>query len=115
MGYNVGDKVRVVHSPYDKTYVGEIAVITRVNNSTAMLMHGQIGGNDVDNEGNWHLCFELDEFEKVEEGPAQSPTLSSETIDHIAIDSLRHHYATEMEPLQKEAFRIVLRYYGVTV
>ena len=42
-------------------------------------------------------------------------TLSSETIDHIAIDSLRHHYATEMEPLQKEAFRIVLRYYGVTM
>ncbi len=46
--------------------------------------------------------------------PAQ-PTLSAETIDHIAIDSLRHHYATEMEPLQKEAFRIVLRYYGVTL
>lgn len=46
--------------------------------------------------------------------PAQ-PTLSGITIDHIAIDSLRHHYATEMEQLQKEAFRIVLRYYGVTV
>ena len=46
--------------------------------------------------------------------PSQ-PILSDETIDHIAIDSLRHHYATEMEPLQKEAFRIVLRYYGVTV
>lgn len=43
------------------------------------------------------------------------PTLSGHTIDHIAMDSLRHHYATEMEPLQKEAFRIVLRYYGVSV
>lgn len=42
-------------------------------------------------------------------------TLSAETIDHIAIDSLKFHYATEMEPLQKEAFRIVLRYYGVTL
>ena len=42
-------------------------------------------------------------------------TLSAETIDHIAIDSLKFHYATEMEPLQREAFRIVLRYYGVTL
>lgn len=43
------------------------------------------------------------------------PILSGHTIDHIAMDSLRYHYATEMEPLQKDAFRIVLRYYGVTV
>lgn len=47
------------------------------------------------------------------------PTLSGDTIDKIAIDSLKWHYATEMPPLEKEAFReafrIVLRYYGVTV
>jgi hypothetical protein len=45
------------------------------------------------------------------------PTLSSETIDHIAIDSLRWHYkeGDDLEPLQREAFRIVLRYYGVSV
>ncbi len=43
-------------------------------------------------------------------------TLSAETIDHIAIDSLKFHTAdNDMEPLQKEAFRIVLRYYGVTL
>ena len=42
-------------------------------------------------------------------------TLSHETIDHIAIDSLKWHYATEMQPLEKEAFRIILRYYGVTL
>ena len=44
-----------------------------------------------------------------------SPTLSSETIDQIAIDSLRWHMLRDMEPLQREAFRIVLRYYGASV
>jgi hypothetical protein len=44
-----------------------------------------------------------------------SPTLSSETIDNIAIDSMRWHMLREMEPLQREAFRIVMRYYGVSV
>jgi hypothetical protein len=43
------------------------------------------------------------------------PTLSSETIDQIAIDSLRFHFQGELEPLQREAFRIVLRYYGASV
>lgn len=48
--------------------------------------------------------------------PKPQPTLSGETIDRIAIDSLRFHMADkDMEPLQVEAFRIVLRYYGVTV
>lgn len=46
---------------------------------------------------------------------AQSPTLSGDTIDDIAIDSLKFHMDKDMEPLQKEAFRIVLRYYGVTL
>lgn len=44
------------------------------------------------------------------------PKLSGETIDLIAIDSLKWHYKDkDMEPLQLEAFRIVLRYYGVSV
>jgi hypothetical protein len=44
------------------------------------------------------------------------PKLSGETIDLIAIDSLKWHMADEdMEPLQLEAFRIVLRYYGASV
>jgi hypothetical protein len=43
-------------------------------------------------------------------------TLSVETVDLIAIDSLKWHYKDEdMEPLQQEAFRIVLRYYGVSL
>lgn len=43
-------------------------------------------------------------------------TLSGETIDMIAIDSLKWHMEDkDMEPLQAEAFRIVLRYYGVSV
>ena len=46
------------------------------------------------------------------------PTLSGDTIDRIAIDSLKWHYnegKNDMEPLQKEAFKIVLRYYGVNL
>lgn len=44
------------------------------------------------------------------------PKLSGETVDMIAIDSLKWHIADEdMEPLQLEAFRIVLRYYGVSI
>lgn len=47
---------------------------------------------------------------------ATEPKLSGETIDLIAIDSLKWHMADgDMEPLQLEAFRIVLRYYGVSV
>jgi hypothetical protein len=46
----------------------------------------------------------------------EEPTLSGETVDKIAIDSLKWHYKDkDMEPLQLEAFRIVLRYYGVTL
>ena len=47
---------------------------------------------------------------------SEEPKLSGETIDLIAIDSLKWHYKDkDMEPLQLEAFRIVLRYYGVSV
>jgi hypothetical protein len=47
---------------------------------------------------------------------ATKPKLSGETIDLIAIDSLKWHYKDkDMEPLQLEAFRIVLRYYGVSI
>lgn len=62
------------------------------------------------------FCDAFDTIAEWTDEPPQNtqPIPSSHTIDHIAIDSLRHHYATEMEPLQKEAFRIVLRYYGVT-
>jgi hypothetical protein len=42
--------------------------------------------------------------------------ISGETVDLIAIDSLKWHYKDEdMEPLEQEAFRIVLRYYGVSL
>ena len=53
------------------------------------------------------------EEEPVEEAP--EIILSSTTIDAIALDSLKWHYdnSDDMEPLQKEAFRIVMRYYGV--
>ena len=53
--------------------------------------------------------------EWTDEPAKPGPTLSSETIDNIAIDSLRWHYneGEDMEPLQREAFRICLRYYGL--
>jgi len=44
-------------------------------------------------------------------------TISADTIDQIAVDSLMWHFYEygELEPLQKEAFRIVLSYYGKQV
>jgi hypothetical protein len=50
-------------------------------------------------------------------------TLSSETIDHVAIDSLKWHYKSLVEEPEEThdyfmrllAFKIVLKYYGVTV
>lgn len=53
-----------------------------------------------------------------DENNTSGPTLSGDTIDYIAIDSLKWHYnegKNDMEPLQKEAFEIVLRYYGVNL
>jgi hypothetical protein len=42
------------------------------------------------------------------------PTLSGASIDQIAIDSLKWHYDQGFDnDLEKEAFRIVLGYYGV--
>jgi len=43
------------------------------------------------------------------------PVLSGTSIDAIAIESLKFHMDQDMEPLEYEAFRVVLRYYGVVV
>lgn len=65
------------------------------------------------------FCQDLDLVsEWKDETTTSGPTLSGDTIDHIAIDSLKWHYnegKNDMEPLQKEAFKIVLRYYGVNL
>ncbi len=46
----------------------------------------------------------------------KGPTLSSETIDSIALDSLRWHFKEGFDDkLTEEAFRIVIRYYGGSV
>jgi len=63
-------------------------------------------------------CPELDIVSEWEDEPLkkEEPTLSGETVDMIAIDSLKWHCKDkDMEPLQQEAFRIVLRYYGVSL
>lgn len=65
------------------------------------------------------FCQGLDLVAEWKDEPTTSgPTLSGDTIDRIAIDSLKWHYnegQQELEPLQKEAFKIVLRYYGVNL
>ena len=49
-------------------------------------------------------------------GDIRPSDLIAEWTDELtAIDSLKFHNDRDLEPLQKEAFRIVLRYYGVTV
>jgi hypothetical protein len=59
---------------------------------------------------------ELDLISEWTDEPAQGPTLSSTSIDQIAIDSLKWHFAQGFDSdLEKEAFRIVLLHYGVRV
>lgn len=50
------------------------------------------------------------------EEDSEGITLSSTTVDSIAQDSLKWHYENggSMEPIEKEAFRIVMRYYGMS-
>jgi hypothetical protein len=52
----------------------------------------------------------------VSKAKKPGPTLSGETIDQIAIDSLKWHYNEGFDnDFEKEAFRVVLRYYGVSM
>jgi hypothetical protein len=55
------------------------------------------------------------ELDLIAEWQEPVPTLSGETIDQIAIDSLKFHFDQDLEPLQYEAFRVVLAYYGVSM
>jgi hypothetical protein len=62
-------------------------------------------------------CPRLDLIAEWTDEPAKpGPTFSSETIDQIAIDSLKWHFAQGFDnDLEKEAFRVVLKYYGASV
>jgi hypothetical protein len=67
------------------------------------------------NDGTSYMtgCLYLDIIEEWVEPQSDKAKLSGETIDMIALDSLKWHMQDgDMEPLQMEAFRIVLRYYG---
>jgi hypothetical protein len=102
-----GRKVHVRGKAYDGDLFGDYIGETHYWNKEgkAVLVNGR---RAVDLIAEW-----TDEPAKDE--PA-SQTLSGETIDQIAIDSLKWHFKDkDMEPLQYEAFRVVLRYYGVTV
>ncbi|CAB4139019.1 hypothetical protein UFOVP346_14 [uncultured Caudovirales phage] len=47
----------------------------------------------------------------------RGPVLSGDTLDHVAIDSLKWHYSN-LDPADPEllgAFRRVLSYYGVNI
>lgn len=77
--------------------------------------YGLFRSNGVFGYGHECFCHDLDLICEWKD-EATEPKLSGETIDLIAIDSLKWHYKDkDMEPLQLEAFRIVLRYYGVSV
>lgn len=61
------------------------------------------------------ICVNHVEWNIVAEWEDDKPvTLDVQTVDRIAIDSLRFHATDDgdMDPLTREAFRIVLRYYG---
>jgi hypothetical protein len=52
----------------------------------------------------------------ISEWTDEGPTLSSASIDQIAIDSLKWHFAQGFDSkFEKEAFRVVLKYYGASV
>lgn len=62
-------------------------------------------------------CLNVYEDDLVSEWEEDGgPNLSATTIDSIAQDSLKWHYENgdDMEPIQKEAFRIIMRYYGMS-
>ncbi len=72
-------------------------------------------GNNWTSEGKYRSWQDGSEdlIEEWVEPPSDKIKLSGETIDMIALDSLKWHMQDgDMEPLQMEAFRIVLRYYG---
>lgn len=96
---------------------------TRDGRKVGPMMAWESGNNAFDDgsltgwteRGTWLNSIQA-ENDLIAEWPSETPTLSTETIDMIAIDSLKFHIAdNDMEPLQKEAFRIVMRYYGVIV
>lgn len=72
------------------------------------------GKSDLDLIDDWRGPNEHLEAKKEE---PKGATISADTIDRIAVDSLLWHFYEygDLEPLQKEAFRIVLSYYGKQV
>jgi hypothetical protein len=66
-------------------------------------------------DGRWSKVHQS-RLDLIAEWQEPGTTLSGETIDQIAIDSLKFHFDQGFDSdLEKEAFRIVLRSYGVTV
>ena len=75
--------------------------------------YGLFRSNGIFGYGDNCFCEALDLVEEWVEPQSDKAKLSGETIDMIALDSLKWHMQDgDMEPLQMEAFRIVLRYYG---
>lgn len=66
-----------------------------------------------DSEGWYNYLQDEDHspLDLIEEWKEET-ALPCETVDQIAIYSLLWHSQQNMAPLQREAFRIVLRYYG---
>jgi hypothetical protein len=66
-------------------------------------------------KSNGEVNIDTREDDLIAEWTDETPNLSAETIDAIAIDSLKFHMDQDMEPLERESFRVVLRYYGGSV
>lgn len=106
-----------------RTRDGRKAYITHENDGVEFLYSARVDGRsgytytvrgnyDVGRESKLDLIAEWRDPEEP-----KGATLSADTIDQIAVDSLLWHFYEygELGPLQKEAFRIVLSYYGKQV
>ena len=69
------------------------------------------------NDNFWDYYSSIGENPGISLEDPRGPVISSETVDQIAIDSLKWHYK-ELNPMDQElvkAFQRVLQYYGVYV
>jgi len=108
--------MKIEQGKYYRTRDGRKAYIERDDGSPYdpfLVRHES--GETIWHRKNGEINIDTREDDLIAEWTDETPTLSAETIDAIAIDSLKFHFDQDMEPLEREAFRVVLRYYGGSV
>ena len=67
MTFKVGDKVLIISNDYgDDVPVGTLGTVTKYDGYTYMVSNNDwMGNHDVDEQGNFHLCFLESELESV--------------------------------------------------